>query len=77
MLRFERWQVKWWNKPSPQNPLASNTPGYAWLACGSPRSPGAVAFRHAVAELAGWKVDGCIRRATSVIQSGVSAVASL
>ncbi len=44
MLRFERWQVKWWNKPSPPKLLASNTPGYAWLACGSPRSTRAIAF---------------------------------
>jgi hypothetical protein len=38
-------------------PLATTTPGYAWLACGSPRSPGATIFRHAVAGLSGWKVD--------------------
>ncbi len=28
-------------------------PSYTWLACGSPRSPGAIAFRHAVAGLPG------------------------
>jgi hypothetical protein len=37
--------------------FASTTPGYAWLACGSPRSPGAIIFRHAVAGLSGWKIE--------------------
>ncbi len=53
------------NKPSPPKILASITPATLGSLVARRAPPGAIAFRHSVAGLSGWKVNGRIRCANS------------